>query len=395
MGISLKINKTATALLAFLAINLALAGNGQTAAGESKKDAIQKSLAQATNVLQTRAGTEPVVLIGSSLILAPLWSVDVADGAFFKDCMQHHTSSHLEKLVDRPVVSLATAGQFVSDTYLITEKLLNGKQRPSVLIYGVAPRDFMDDTTGGLAMTSVFDSLVETKDFSKIDKLFFNNFDERGDFVLNRSVFLYRKRGRYQAKVQDFAAKFEDKMLAQLPVSNQAGSVTGASTDANSKSASSTSLAANASAVDPLANFLLGGDRDAVWKQSIEEYAKRYKHFNAKQFEKQKECFRALTTLCAERKIKLCVVAMPLTDDNLKLMPPGLYQQYISFVKEATKEAAVPFLDLQTAKAYDESNFYDTVHLNSKGGEKFLSTVSNLVREHDSVAAAKAAPKTY
>lgn len=387
----MKINKTATALLAFLAINLALAGNGQTASGESKKDAIQKSLAQATSVLETRAGTEPVVLIGSSLILAPLWSVDVADGAFFKDCMQHHTSSHLEKLVDRPVVSLATAGQFVSDTYLITEKLLNGKQRPSVLIYGVAPRDFMDDTTGGLAMTSVFDSLVETKDFSKIDKLFFNNFDERGDFVLNRSVFLYRKRGRYQAKVQDFAAKFEDKMLAQLPVSNQAGSVTGASTDANTKPASSANLATNA---DPLANFLLGGDRDAVWKQSIEEYAKRYKHFNAKQFDKQKECFRALTALCAERKIKLCVVAMPLTDDNLKLMPPGLYQRYISFVKEATKEAAVPFLDLQSAKAYDESNFYDTVHLNSKGGEKFLSTVSNLVREHDSLATSRAT-KTY
>lgn len=383
----MKINKTATALLAFLAINLALAGNGQ-AAGESKKDAIQKSLAQATTVLETRAGTEPVVLIGSSLILAPLWSVDVADGAFFKDCMQHHTSSHLEKLVDRPVVSLATAGQFVSDTYLITEKLLNGKQRPSVLIYGIAPRDFMDDTTGGLAMTSVFDSLVETKDFSKIDKLFFNNFDERGDFVLNRSVFLYRKRGRYQAKVQDFAAKLEDKMLAQLPLSNQAVSDAGVNTSSGSSGRS-------ASPVDPLANFLLGGDRDAVWKQSIEEYAKRYKHFNAKQFEKQKECFRALTALCAERKIKLCVVAMPLTDDNLKLMPSGLYQQYISFVKEATKESAVPFLDLQSAKAYDESNFYDTVHLNSKGGEKFLSTVSNLVREHDSLAATKAAQKTY
>jgi hypothetical protein len=214
----LKISKTATALLAFLAINLTLAGNGLSAAGESKKDAIQKSLAQATAVLQQQAGAEPVVLIGSSLILAPLWSVDVADGAFFKDCMQHHTSGHLEKLVDRPVVSLATAGQFVSDTYLITEKLLSGKHHPSVLIYGVAPRDFMDDTTGGLAMTSVFDSLVETKDFSKIDKLFFNNFDERGDFVLNRSVFLYRKRGRYQAKVQDFTAKLEDKVLAKLPM---------------------------------------------------------------------------------------------------------------------------------------------------------------------------------
>jgi hypothetical protein len=86
---------------------------------------------------------------------------------------------------------------------------------------------------------------------------------------------------------------------------------------------------------------------------------------------------------------------MPLTDDNIKLMPRGLYQQYISFVKDATKEAAVPFLDLQSAKAYDESNFYDTVHLNSKGGEKFLSTISNLVKETDSLAASKPTEKTY
>lgn len=375
----MKINKTATALLAFLAINLTLAGNGLSASGESKKDAIQKSLAEASTELQKQAGTEPVVLIGSSLILAPLWSVDVADGAFFKDCMQHHTSSHLAKLIDRPVVSLATAGQFVSDTYLITEKLLNEKHHPSVLIYGVAPRDFMDDTTGGLAMTSVFDSLVETKDFPKIDKLFFNNFDERGDFVLNRSVFLYRKRGRYQAKVQDFAAKAEDKILAQLPQTK----------DTEVKVASKT---ANQ---DPLANFLLGGDRDAVWKQSIEEYAKRYKRFNAKQFEKQKECFRALTALCAERNIKLYVVAMPLTDDNRKLMPDGLYQQYISFVKDATSEAAVPFLDLQNSNLYDESNFYDTVHLNSKGGQRFLSTISGLIKEEHSLATGKSTAKTY
>ncbi len=375
----MKINKTATALLAFLAINLILAGNGLSASGESKKDAIQKSLAEASTELQKQAGTEPVVLIGSSLILAPLWSVDVADGAFFKDCMQHHTSSHLAKLIDRPVVSLATAGQFVSDTYLITEKLLNEKHHPSVLIYGVAPRDFMDDTTGGLAMTSVFDSLVETKDFPKIDKLFFNNFDERGDFVLNRSVFLYRKRGRYQAKVQDFAAKAEDKILGQLPKGK----------DNEAKVASKT---ANQ---DPLANFLLGGDRDAVWKQSIEEYAKRYKRFNAKQFEKQKECFRALTALCAERNIKLYVVAMPLTNDNRKLMPDGLYQQYISFVKDATTEAAVPFLDLQNSNLYDESNFYDTVHLNSKGGQRFLSTISGLVKEEHSLATGKSTAKTY
>ena len=61
----------------------------------------------------------------------------------------------------------------------------------------------MDDTTGGLALTSVFDELVDLSDLPKVGRLFFSTFDEQGDFLLNRSVYLYRKRGRYQNKFKD------------------------------------------------------------------------------------------------------------------------------------------------------------------------------------------------
>lgn len=180
-------------------------------------DSIQKALRQAQQKLASEStGKRPVVFIGSSLIIAPLWSTDVKHGYFYKDCMLHHESKCFENILKKdglsaPVVSLATAGQFVSDTYLIIDKFfdstggagaktaaagaktaaaangaaggsahnlgdnsgdgsLNGK--PLALIYGIAPRDFMDDTTGGLALTSVFDELVEASDLPGLGELF-------------------------------------------------------------------------------------------------------------------------------------------------------------------------------------------------------------------------------
>lgn len=335
---------------------------------------MQRALRGALETLGRSRADKTVALIGSSLIIAPLWSSDVNRGYFKTDCMGHHTSRVLtENLqkdgIDADVVSLATAGQFVSDTYLIVDKYLRDK-KPQILIYGVAPRDFMDDTSGGLALTSVFDEVVGVEDFNKISALFFNTFEERLDFVLNRSTYLYRKRGRYQTKFQDNFAKLVAKVMGdpQTKVS-----VSGSN--------------------DPLAGFLLAGNRDEIWTKSIEEYGRRYRYFNEQQFNKQKDCFRALLTLCKERNIKLYVMAMPLTADNRKLMPAGFYDRYISFVRQATENASVPFSDLN--RGYVDNDFYDTVHLNGLGGEKFLTTVGAVVSAKTSLARSKPSNPTY
>ncbi len=85
--------------------------------------------------------------------------------------------------------------------------------------------------------------------------------------------------------------------------------------------------------------------------------------FNKQQFEKQKKCFKAVVALCQTRGIKLYVVAMPITDDNLKLMPKELYRGYIDCLASTTRDAGIPFLDLQKSRQYNNDDFYDTVHL--------------------------------
>jgi len=404
----LKVSRAIVAASIFLAINIAipasanLKGRGASISG----DTIQMALRQAQQKLALESTKEPpVVFIGSSLIIAPLWSTDVKHGYFYQDCMLHHQSKALEDLLKKdgitaPVVSLATAGQFVSDAYLIIDKLIAGNSKggkngdgkisdsknpaqkePLALIYGIAPRDFMDDTTGGLALTSVFDELVDLSDLPKVGNLFFSTFDERTDFLLNRSVYMYRKRGRYQNKIE---LALEKTLARALPNKGQNPNQNLLNQDLNKDPNKSPGLASadgdKTGPVDPLAGFLLGGNRNDIWTKSIAEYSRRYKFFNKQQFEKQKECFKAVVSLCKERGIKLYVVAMPITDDNRKLMPRELYSSYIDCISTTTRDAGVPFLDLQKDGAYKNDDFYDTVHLNGIGGERFLSAMSSIVK---------------
>jgi hypothetical protein len=370
---NLKVSSALTAAILFLTLNFALPASTQIGrkAGSNAPsgDLIQRSLAQAVTRLdttftkQTASSEKPVVLIGSSLIIAPLWSADVRYEKFAQDSMVHHESKFLKRLLGRAgcqqeVVSLATAGQFVSDTFLIVDKYLKGPTKPDVLVYGIAPRDFMDDTTGGLALTSIFDGLVSLEDFPHIAPLFFTSFNEKADFALNRLVFLYRKRGRYQVKLNETMEKAAYQLTHALGVA---------------------CVKSNTTPTEVASGFLVGGNRKDIWTKSIEEYSRRYKHFNQDQFAKQKECFQALLKLCKERRIKLYVVAMPLTADNQKLMPEGLFEKYKDCLATTCKANQIPYLDLLTNSQYGDDDFYDTVHLTYSGGEKFLKTVSHLV----------------
>lgn len=84
--------------------------------------------------------------------------------------------------------------------------------------------------------------------------------------------------------------------------------------------------------------------------------------------------------LCKERNIKLYIVAMPLSKTNMALMPPGLYQHYMDTLKTETGKADVPLIDLAADGNYGDDDFYDTVHLNQTGGERFIKQMTALVR---------------
>ncbi|HEY9756137.1 MAG TPA: D-alanyl-lipoteichoic acid biosynthesis protein DltD [Oculatellaceae cyanobacterium] len=364
-----KLHKSAAlaAVLLFLGLNAGFsygAANGGKAKNSDQNGVVQ-TIDSAVQQYK-KAETPDVVLLGSSLIMSPVWTADYKKFVNVNDFYRHHRSYLLEKKLsaetneELKVFSFAVPGAMVSDMDLIVDKMLTGTKKPQLVVYGVAPRDFMDDLAGGETKTATFQRLGDVSDLSK------NNFaastvDEKLELVFNRAVYLFGKRTRYQSKTDAFVRKVAHQAIA-APQDQFA-------------------VAANNLNVCPLLQ-----DKKILWQKSLDEYHMRYQRFNQIQFKKQEQFLQDMLTSCKKNNIEVLLVNMPLTQTNLGLMPEGLYQKYLGMLKETASKNNVAILDLGEMKYGDEC-FYDTVHLNEIGAEPFLSSVSQSIHEQRSRSA--------
>ena len=321
--------------------------------------------------LQKHAAGKTVALLGSSLVLAPFWSADVAHYKNVGDCWHHHEAQWLEQNLSQAgcpgtgAINFGLPGLVVSDAYLIADKLFTAHNAPSVLVYGIAPRDFMDDFLGAHTQTPLFEKLVTAPDALQLGDLYFAKPEARFDYLLQKLVYLYGKRGRYQTRFNRSVDRIAQKLskTQTSPVDN----------DADVRSL----------------GFLQEQNRPFVMAASVREYKARYKTFNPVQFETQKRFLEAMLDLTKQRHIPLVLMNMPLTDLNMQLMPAGLYDRYLQAVRQLASSHNVPLIDLQNDDHYPEELFYDTVHLNAKGGVKLSEKVASLVSAELSAAAKK------
>ncbi len=260
------------AILLFLLLNagcsLSTVLSKQSAKKPEQQGATFQACDSAIDQFQKAIDRAQVVLIGSSVVMAPVWSTDIKRYPGVADVYHHHRSFELEHLLSKnrlagtKVFAFALPGLMVSDGYLLTSKLLEGAKKPEMLVYGVTPRDFMDDLMTGETRTPVFQRLMHLEDFSSLGDMYLTSTQEKADFLVNNFVFLYGKRWRYQDK---FGTIVKRLVSAVVPA-------------AKSKPTDSASTEQQ---------FLLGQDKKQVWRKSIEEYRARYRHFDAAQFAKQ------------------------------------------------------------------------------------------------------------
>jgi hypothetical protein len=311
-------------------------------------------------VQQYKAAEQPdVVLLGSSLIMSPVWTADFHRYGHVGDFYRHHRSYQLEKKLQADggqptrVFSFAVPGAMVSDMDLIVDKVLTGAKKPSLVVYGVAPRDFMDDLAGGETKTATFSRLGEVSDLGK-QNFAASTTDEKLELVFNRACYLFGKRTRYQAKTDDYFRKLAHAATVQ----NQDQFATAANLN-----------------VCPLFQ-----PKPILWQKSLDEYRMRYQRFNQTQFKKQEMFLQDMISTCDKNGIRILLVNMPLTETNIKLMPEGLYDKYRSMLRDISSKNNISLLDL-TKQKYKDDYFYDTVHLNDAGAEPFLTSLNHSIRD--------------
>lgn len=371
------------ALFLFCLINLipCLWGKGILGSFRTSEDrgSLYKACDLAVNDYNRDSKKKRIVLMGSSLVMASVWGADSTRYPGIQDIYHHHRSFFLEDLLKkhglppRDVYSLALPGSMISDGYLLAEKLFDGDKVPEVIVYGLAPRDFMDDLLTGETRTAAFQRLMELSDLPGMGDMYLSTWSEKADFVVNNLSFMYGKRWRYQDRISQLV----DDLYEYLPTR-------GCATSANKKPDQELD-----------GQFLLSADRKKVWEKSLVEYGARYKRFNSKQYEKQRQFLEGLLASAGKRGIRVVLVNMPLTADNLELMPDGLYDRYKKTLQALVKRHSCELLDLQRRMALNNDLFYDTVHLNSRGADAAMTEIAGYLAEQKQRAIAVSSQSAY
>jgi Protein of unknown function (DUF1574) len=315
-----------------------------------------------------------MVLLGSSLMVA---AIAECDANFLKrslDLATYRGASYLDKMLHDRIggsynsLNLSAPGQMPSDAYLTLKAALNEGVKPNVIVYGIAPRDFLDGTMQSPSDTEAFKYLQRRVDISDCGFDYYASPFGKFDWLLQRSINLYKVSSDWRLTVERLSRQYlSHNGVFNLP--EQEGSA--------GPFAQRLRALCRPFNIQPGTFLALQTiDNKAAMLDNRRDYMDRYRNPDQRLYQTQFRFLNRIATLCADKNIKLILVQMPITRDNVQLLKPALYSKYKSDIAALCTSRNVSLLDLCQFEKYGNDDYRDTVHLNGFGGKKF---VDNLV----------------
>ncbi|MFA7336429.1 MAG: hypothetical protein WC028_06560 [Candidatus Obscuribacterales bacterium] len=305
-----------------------------------------------------------VLIVGSSL---PMAAFALADKKFAEsksaedqDGLRTYTEAAvfkkgmLEKLgISARVENFSCAGGMVSDTYIFLKRLIDEGRIPRMVLYGISPRDFVDNMMPPLGQSPLFE-VVSDWGF-EIPKEGLSTPQYLSCICANYSYY-YKTRRKHRnvltAITADALGRPRDLFTASHNRHNE--NRLDLPTGEQEKETKETAAPAN----NPV-------ETDLHW------YKKRYNPLNTDRFENETAYLKKLVTLCENHQVILVLIGMPLTEPNKKLMPPQLVSSYVEALAGVQDNNQVKWVDLANTSSFAPQDFSDSAHLNRVGSMKF------------------------
>ncbi len=315
-----------------------------------------------------------LVFLGSSLVLVPLDGVDADYLNRRVDGSQHHHSAFFEKKLSEKTginfksFNFALPGEMPSDAYLIVNNLFKGNKTPNLIVYGVGPRDFLDNMLPSPSATDPYRYVSRFDDQSKTADLAMPELFDRLNFELGKLSYFYGAREDLSA----VALRTLDSFInSALPLPAQTSAL---SFDDRHH------LLPDFRPCEMLkgqAWFRPSTAADhAVFVDNLAEYKKRYAKMKWDTYICQMRFFANMIDRANERGIKVVIVTMPITELNRSLLSPLAWNAYRSGVIGMAKRKGATVVDFSNSNEFTQADFGDTVHLHSGGGKKLLELLS-------------------
>lgn len=306
-----------------------------------------------------------LLVLGSSLPMEAIARYDAEfTGSFDEknlDAVRKYTgASYLEHLIaekngaSMTAFNLTCVACMASDAELILRRVVEAGRAPQIVIFGIGPRDFIDNIVPAVGKTPVCRLLTNRITLPEIVSQA-RPLDETRDLLMGQLVYLYKVRGDYKTMLTGWACDllshpadlFESNQLAKIEKQKAQTAAPRTALKAPSEPATKSSQFAD-----------------------LPEWKERYLPANFERFEKEKASFENMLATCKKNGIRMIVVNMPLTSENKKLIPDKLYARYKNEVCKLPAQFGDELIDLDSNKAFQQSDFYDSAHVNSQGGKK-------------------------
>lgn len=317
-----------------------------------------------------------IVVLGSSLVLTPAvrcddklegkapcyerWYYDryipeYTRSTYFQQQLKEKAALNVE------IKNLGVASSIMSDQYAIFKLLLAEKKHPQLLILGLAPRDFLDNS--------------QQRHLETPTRMFVKEYEE-APLSLSGA-----KHGFAPDELKDLSTRVQHR------IDKVFGRIRSGCTELACK------LSGHNSRVELNSSPAYVGDRPNRLKD-IETYRKLYNPPNIKMLEQQSEYLKKLLVEAKQNKIDVLVINMPLTKENIASLDSRANEAYVAMLERTTRENGGQFLNIgSTNPEYSLSDFEDCCHLNSRGGETFYRQLISFMSNKPEIVARLSAPR--
>ena len=370
-----QISKFFIAFLGFALVNVAFGCTEKNTLGDSfqfQNQDIGWWTVKNFRQLKTRPD---VLLIGSSLMCR---ITNEGEATYLNHDLngnEHHRCQHMEDLLVRDLgrkvltSSLSVPGMNASDASVVFSELVKDDKVPDVIVYGIAPRDFMDNGLEDPASTSLYqlmEKFGQLQDVGNVSRL---TREERAKYAANcllrKIVPLYDKQTELSIAFRRGAKKELAKALPAPAVCNLPA------LDKVSKSLLHLSPE-DTDAYCHVTPFDQSRPNTADFKNC---YLVSYNPFRPSIYKPQMKFLDRFLKIAKARNIQVVLVNMPLRKDSFELMPPNFHNLYMQDAQKLATVNGAHFIDLQNS-GFADADYDDQVHLTGQGASKLVELLT-------------------
>lgn len=320
--------------------------------------------------------TPDIVVLGSSVVMHPLWHHEADFRQQTVDLVADHESKFLEEVFARNAgltnlncFNFGLPGSMASDDYMVVQALFNKLKKPKMVIIGICPRDMVDNRFNCAGSSKHFQYLSRFTETRHLLNLSMPQWWQRIGYLISESIYFSSKAQASQVVASEAVRKLIE------PASSFFGP-----SPLDRKSEEDKRFAMYQNLVEK-GFWIAKPNAPFMFMEDTADLKKRFKTANNPLFENQKQWLDLCLAACQERGIKVSLVNMPNTQIARSVMPAGVYERHVRCLKELSARHNCFYIDADIPDYYGKMDFTDWCHLSAQGGKRAFELIGQKISE--------------